>query len=219
MLFIGNSHTYCNGLPYQVREMVLSAGVPDGCETWMIAPGGKSLGWHAGEPGTQLNIVCHPWDLIVLQQATHPFGGYGQLAEDYGKLEPFLARSGAEVLFYVTWKRKAAPESDQDDLNDAFERLSREKGGRLVPVGPAWRLARQKHAEIELYADDGAHASPAGTYLGACVFFGIVTGKRPRGLPARIAVNGTSLADLAPAQSAALQAVAAEILGGAGTGV
>jgi hypothetical protein len=208
VLFIGNSHTFCNGLPYQVREMVDAAAGREECQAWMCAAGGQSLAWHAEEPGTLVNLDCNRWDFVVLQQQTHPFGGHAQLAADFARLEPHIRRSGAEPLLFVTWKRKAAPECEQDELDAAFERLARESGLRLVPVGAAWRRARREHPAIELYAPDGAHAAPAGTYLAACLFFRAITGNSPVGLPARIAANGEVLVDLSPGAADALQRVA-----------
>jgi len=211
ILFVGNSHTYMNGLPYQVRELVnASAGCRE-CEAAMVTAGGQSLAWHAAEPGTQLSIACSRWDFVVLQQQTHPFAGYAQLAADYEGLRPHLEKSGAKLLLYVTWKRRDAPDGDQEVLDSAFARLARERAGRTVPVGAAWRRARERHPEIELYVPDGAHASPAGTYLAACVFFGVLTGKPPLGLPARISANGTVLAELPPEYAEALQRIAAEM--------
>ncbi|MGQ9854612.1 MAG: hypothetical protein ACUVTG_14580, partial [Candidatus Oleimicrobiaceae bacterium] len=76
IIFIGNSHTYVNGLPYQVREMVNRLKGTGWCETWMVTAGGKSLAWHAEQPNTILNITCNRWDYVVLQQRTHPFPPY-----------------------------------------------------------------------------------------------------------------------------------------------
>jgi hypothetical protein len=211
VLFVGNSHTYMNGLPYQVRELVNAAAGREECQAWMNAVGGMSLAGHAEEVGTQLNLTCNPWDFVVLQQQTHPFAGYAQFAADYEQLRPHLERSDAEVLLYVTWKRRDAPESDQEELDAAFARLARQRALRVVPVGAAWRRAREVSPEIELYAADGAHASPAGTYLAACVFFGALTGKSPLGLPARISANGTVLAGLPAEHAQALQRIAAEM--------
>lgn len=210
ILFVGNSHTYMNGLPYQVRELIDAAEGRPVCEAWMVTAGGKSLEWHAQEGGTQLTIAGNRWDVVVLQQLTNPFGGYEPLARGYAALRPFIERSGAETLLYVTWKQKTAPESDQAARNAAFDRLAREQHLRVVPVGAAWLRARRDAPEIELYAPDGAHASPAGTYLAACVFFRVLTGRSPVGLPARLAANGTVLADLSPETAEALQRVAAQ---------
>ena len=80
ILFIGNSHTFCNGLPYQVREL-LHLGNPDVYVT-MCATGGMTLGWHAEQPETQMAIKFDDWDYIVLQQKTHPFDGYDNLLKE-----------------------------------------------------------------------------------------------------------------------------------------
>ena len=226
ILFIGNSHTYMNALPYQVRAMVNRTEGDGACEVCMLAPGGKSLGWHAGEPETRMAIAYHHWDFIVLQQNTHPFDGYDELARQYGKLAPFLERgretgsgvvSGPQgndsrprfprVQMYETWAMKNRPE-DQAELSAAFSRLASERGLRLVPVATAWRRAIAQMPGVNLHAPDESHAGPAGTYLAACVFYAALTGRSPEGLPARIEVAGDVLADLPDEQAAAFQTIA-----------
>jgi len=208
ILFVGNSHTYMNGLPFLVRETINAGGGNALCEAHMVTTGGRSLGWHAAETGTRMSIMCQPWDVIVLQDQTHPFLGYAALREAYQKLAAPLAHAGAEVLLYVTWSRKGAP-GDQAALDEAFETLSRETGARLVPVSRAWHRILREAPEIELYAPDGGHAAPAGSYLAACVFYAVLTGKSPVGLPACIEANGVRLVELTAAAAARLQAAAA----------
>jgi hypothetical protein len=212
ILFIGNSHTYANALPFLVREMIRARRGSEACEAWSVTIGGKSLEWHSAESGTLQTVRLHPWDVIVLQQQTHPFGGYAELAGAYEKLLSHLEKSGAEVLLYVTWKRKNAPETDQTEITGAFGRLAAERSLRVVPVGPAWELCRAEHPEIELYEPDESHASPAGSYLGACCFFGMLTGESPVGLPGRIEVRGETLVNLDDATAAALQKTAEDTL-------
>lgn len=214
LLFIGNSHTFANGLPYQVREMINASAGREECQVAMCASGGRDLAWHAQESQTLLAIGCNRWDCVVLQQKSHEFAGYAELAAGYSALEPRVQACGAAPLLFVTWKRKDAPDSDQETLDLAFARLALEKGARLVPVGAAWRAARQAAPEIELYSVDGAHASPAGTYLSACVFFRVLTGKSPVGLPGRIVAGQMTLADLSSHEAGILQRVAADLLMG-----
>jgi len=52
ILFVGNSHTYANALPYLVREMIRARHGPDACDVWSLTTGGRNLAWHAAEPGT-----------------------------------------------------------------------------------------------------------------------------------------------------------------------
>ena len=119
------------------------------------------------------------------------------------------------MLLYGTWKHRNDPEEQQDVLDDAFSRVASETDARFVPVGAAWQLARARHPEIELYAEDGGHASPAGTYLAACVFCAVLTpaGEKPPAPPARITVGGVTLVDLPEGQAYALQMTAQETIG------
>ena len=54
ILFVGNSHTYANALPFQVRAMIDRTEGVGTCDVHAVTPGGKSLHWHAGEPGSCL---------------------------------------------------------------------------------------------------------------------------------------------------------------------
>jgi hypothetical protein len=56
-----------------------------------------TLGWHAGQPATQMAIQYNPWDYIVLQQKTHPFDGYHSLLEDCKAMLPYLRKTQAEI--------------------------------------------------------------------------------------------------------------------------
>ena len=53
ILFIGNSHTYCNDLPLMVRQRAEEAGYD--CRVTMIAHGGWFLAQHAEEPDVRFN--------------------------------------------------------------------------------------------------------------------------------------------------------------------
>lgn len=209
ILFVGNSHTYANGLPYQVQTMIGHRLGEGSCHAWMVAPGGQPLSWHAAEPTSTMTIRLHHWDWIVLQQATHPFAGYDTLAADYAALAPHIKASGARTLLFVTWSRKIRPHH-QEEIDAAFERLAGEHGLTLAPVSRAWHRVLAERPDVELYQPDGSHAAPAGSYLAACVFFAVLTGESPVGLPARIDIAGETLAALPPDAAADLQRISWE---------
>jgi hypothetical protein len=48
-------------------------------------------------------------------------------------------------------------------------------------------------------------ASPAGSYLAACVFYAVLAGHSPEGLPGRLNVHGDDLANLPEDQARRLQ--------------
>ena len=193
ILFIGNSHTFCNGLPFQVREL-LRLSNPN-VNVTMCATGGMTLGWHAEQPETQMAIKYEDWDYIVLQQKTHPFDGYDALLKDCKSLLPYIQKTRAEILLFMTWAEKRFP-ANQDILDQAFMQAAQEIHARLVPVSKAWHGILQSEPDMELYETDGEHASPSGSYLAACVFYAVIQGASPVGLPNNICVNGDELANI-----------------------
>ncbi len=209
ILFIGNSHTSHNALPFQMREMIRSRSGTEACEVWSAAVGGRSLSWHADNRGTIQALRQFAWEHVVLQQATHPFGGYEELAEGFEKLRPHIDKSGADVTFYSTWKQKSAPDEEQRHLDAAFTRLVETYSLRMAPVSRAWARIRAEHPGIELYNPDESHASPAGSYLAACVLFLVFTGESPVGLPSQLVGRGDVLVDLDEQTANALQCAAA----------
>ena len=50
-------------------------------------------------------------------------------------------------------------------------KIAEEIDALLAPVGEEWWQYKKNHPEIEMYAEDGAHASPAGSDLAAsCIW-------------------------------------------------
>jgi hypothetical protein len=49
--------------------------------------------------------------------------------------------------------------------------------GLLLPAGDAWRAAWAADSQLPLYAPDGFHPSPAGTYLAALVAYQQIFGE------------------------------------------
>lgn len=210
ILFVGNSHTRANRLPFMMREMIWGGGAVTDLRVSMAAVNGMDLAWMAADEGTLLAMASDRWDVVVLQQQTHPFSGYERLASDYRLFAPRIKELGAKPVLFETWKLKTGPDSEQDILASAFCRLAAETGAGLVAVGSCWQEAIRRYPFLELYTGDGAHASPAGTYLAACLFARALAGLNPVGLPTRIVSEGEVLADLEPRHAEAIQRMAAE---------
>lgn len=168
ILFIGNSHTYCNDLPLMVRQKAEDAGYD--CRVTMIAHGGWFLAQHAEEPDVRFNILHGRYDYVVLQEHAHPFGPEEKFREAAIRLNEMIRQEGSVPVLYETWARKTEPEV-QAQMNEAHRRIAEEIGALLAPVGENWWQYRQIHPELEVYAQDGAHASPAGSDFAAkCIW-------------------------------------------------
>ena len=186
VLFIGNSYTFWNDLPAQVAEL---APVPIALERSLV--GGAQLQLHWENEG-RMAIERGGHDVVVLQgNSIEPltdrdgFDTYADLLADAA------SASGAEVVFYLTWARRAdsdaytaawsggSPEAMQDRLTAAYVAAAERNDARVAPVGEAFRLVLREHAEILLQVDDTSHPTPEGSYLAACVMVETITGAPP----------------------------------------
>lgn len=74
--------------------------------------------------------------------------------------------------------------------------IAKSIGSPVSPIGQAFKLAREKHPEIELYDDDVKHQGPYGAYLKACVNYLVLYGERFGSNPADCGLNPTTTAKL-----------------------
>ena len=173
ILFIGNSHTYFNDMPLMVQRRAEDAGYD--CHVTMIAHGGWFLAQHAEEPDVRFNILYGHYDYVVLQEHAHPFGPVEKFREAAIKLNQMIRQAGSIPVIYETWARKSEPEA-QAQMNDAHRHIAEEIGALLAPVGEDWWSYQQSRPDLEVYADDGAHASPAGSDFAAKHIWEVIQG-------------------------------------------
>jgi len=122
-------------------------------------------------------------------------------AAQFGKA---IGAKNSIPLFYLTWARKATP-SRQQDLTSAYTSIARNLQAEVAPAGMAWERCRNKDPQIELFDADGSHPGSNGTYLTACAFYAAIYMRSPRGLPATVAYDGTTVVNLTAADAAKLQ--------------
>lgn len=180
VLFIGNSYTYVNDMPSILEQ--ISANNSESIHSTMAVAGGATLEMHWNNPQTRSLLRSRKWDVAVLQeQSMQPIGNPASFSQYAGLLANEARSSGAKVMLYMTWAREGSPEQ-QDDLTNAYRSVAANSCCRVAPVGEAWRIVRDRRSDIALFADDGSHPSPAGSYLTACVFYAAITGKTPVGI-------------------------------------
>jgi hypothetical protein len=181
ILFIGNSYTSRNQLPRLLVDLAAAAEHAARVETDAIVAGGASLRRHWNAGVAQKALTASAWDYVVLQeQSTLPLKNPIRYHENVRLFAAEIAKHGARTVLYLTWSRQQAPQT-QTAITRAVEDIAAEVGARVVPVGPVWHDATREHPDLTLYADDGSHPTPAGSYLGACVFLVSLFGQRPLG--------------------------------------
>lgn len=187
VLFIGNSYTFVNDLPAMLEAVADGAGHP--VLTSMIAVGGATLADHVANPEVTTTLA-EGWDVVVVQgQSVEPIvqtDVFVQGAVDLAAMVEVGTPDAAFVL-YETWARRAGdPVLDelgmdaaqmQEALTAGYADAAEASMGTVAPVGQTWALALTEAPQIDLFAADGSHPSPAGTYLATCVFFRAIAGE------------------------------------------
>lgn len=220
VLFVGNSYTYFWNLPQIVQAMAAEKKMT--MTTRQSTSGGTHWGHHwRGERNlkTKKLIQSGEFDAIVLQN--HSLSTFNRVDSMFyfgKKLNDLAKNDDVEVFFYLTWAREWNPLM-QKTITEQYTKLAQGLKATIVPVGPAWALARQLRPNFSLYDDDGSHPSALGTYLSACVFYGVLTGQSPIGLSYRLTAtdaDGEKIYLTIQSKESAqfCQEVAAEILQG-----
>ncbi len=164
ILFIGNSHTYFNDMPLMVKRRADDEGFH--CRVTMLARPNWYLAQHAEEPDVRFNILYGQYDYVVLQEHAHPFGPEEDFLDAAAALNRMIREAGSMPVIYECWSRKSEPEM-QTRMNEVHQRVADEIGALLAPVGEYWWSDKESRPDPEMYADDGQHASPAGSDFAA----------------------------------------------------
>ncbi len=168
ILFIGNSHTYMNDLPAFVKTMAREDGFS--CDVTMLSHGGWYLADHVKEQHTKFNILYGDYDYIVLQEHSHPFDHIDDYRSAVDTISSWAKKAESRIVIYGTWTRKDDKES-KDYMNKVNRDIADENGAILAPVGERWWPYKEAWPNLELYDEDGAHASRAGTEFAAKIIW------------------------------------------------
>ena len=190
ILFVGNSFTYCqadaaagktaaNDLPGSVREMALLANLS--LDARAVAVDDETLQGHWEKGSLAAQLKTEPWDCVVLQEhSQRPLLNKDLMFQYAQKLDALIKAAGARTFLFSTWAWRDHPET-QASIDAAYTELGLKLDAPVVPVGQAWRAARDE--KVELYLEDGVHPNPAGAHLSACVFFSFLFGLKPAARP------------------------------------
>jgi hypothetical protein len=193
VLFIGNSLTGWWALPETLQDMVNSTpGKLRICASSSIL-GGASLQRHYNSSDALKRIQTEHYDYVVLQDYT-PLQKDGRFSKGQGleyasKFDKAIREAGGKTLIYCTWVGSDAAPETQEPLTQAQLEIARTLKAAFVPVGPAWQTVRQERPDFILHNSDKLHPGVHGAYLRDCVFYAVLTGQSPVGIPFRTALG------------------------------
>lgn len=209
VLFIGNSLTYFNDMPFIIRAMAEADGQEPLAPTGVVAPDfSLEDHWNAGDA---LEAIRRgDWEFVVLQQ------GPSSLPENQAHLKtwserfnPEIRAVGARPALYMVWP-DASREFAFDAVSMAYSAAAESVDGLLFPVGEAWRAAWRRDANAPLYGSDGFHPTVAASYLAAAVMYQQLYDRTPIGLPASLPMLDGSRISIDTALARILQEAAVE---------
>ncbi|MEM9466417.1 MAG: hypothetical protein AAGA90_13670 [Actinomycetota bacterium] len=177
VLFVGNSHTGVNDVPGTVEVIAGANGTS--IEATMIAPGGTRLSDHRFNPEVIDALESGEFDVVVFQEQSQ-LPSVPQLAESQTlpaalALDAMADEAGTRVVWFQTWAHRegwpdgghAAYPSMQDAVVETYAEIGRQTGGDVAIAGQRWSRVFLGDPTIDLYDDDGVHASEIGSYLAA----------------------------------------------------
>jgi len=197
VLFVGNSMTYYHGMPQMVERLATGDAGAEPLFAVSYTRPGWTLEEAAADDRLAQLIGRVRWDVLVLQEQT----GRASTSADRLRSQtipyalelqrPIEARGG-RTLLYMTWYTR-----HEGDLGSLLST-------RAVPVASALGEAHWRRPELALLESDGHHPSLAGSYLAACVFYAMLTGRNP--------VRSSYDGGLARADARFLKGVAADVV-------
>ena len=214
ILFIGNSYTYENDVPGLVQALAAAAGSPVAVET-VASPNYALIDHWNGGSSARSEIAKGGWKYVVLQQGPSSVEVNRDTLRLATKLfDADVRKIGGTSALFSAWPTQDR-RVDFPRAIESYQIAASDVSGVFLPVAGAWIAAWNSDPTIALYADDGLHASAAGSYLTALVIFAKLTGKSPIGSPTQLAPAGGGRLTVAPQLAALLQQAAAAAISAA----
>jgi hypothetical protein len=201
VLWVGNSFFYYNNSMHNAfGQLVASASSDSRVRSTSVTISGSGLDWHDMESllrpdglgrysfvannEIRFNKAGRQYDTAIMMDCSQcPVHPQLQAAfhDTVRKHAQSLVRAGVRPVLFMSWAYKDKPEMTAQ-LAEQYTMAANANGALVIPVGLAFAKAIAKRADVELYAADKRHPSPAGTYLGACTVYATLYRKSPVGL-------------------------------------
>ena len=197
VLFIGNSMTYWNNM----LTFVMSLNKDLGSDPKILVTDNTIANAGLREQLSDTSfwsalgaIRKGGFDVVVLQgKASEPLEEPEEFSTAAIRFAEEAKAIGANPLFYQTYVLPpafrifyeqpwsgASPAEMQARVSAAYAAVAKQTNTRVARVGDAFLWLSLNHPEIKLFSDDFIHPSIGGSYLMACMFASLLSGKDPR---------------------------------------
>lgn len=210
VLFIGNSITYFNNMPYTFEAIANSKG--DITSVTMYAPGGTGFVHHVNDPNVYAKFREKTWDFVVLQPGSgESYGSSSPIATTLNRAlqlkDSILKYSPCAKILYYEISNGVTGTSQQDlnNYNNSMDVIRQNleflaDGSHLyfAPVGEAFRQKwNNDQTDLLWNSYNDIHPNAKGSYIAACVFYATIYQKPSLGT--------TEISSLSQADATAIQ--------------
>lgn len=177
VLFVGNSLTYFNEMPWLAEQVAESLQAKPRLRATFIGRSGATLRNHWDEEDTLREIREGRYRYVVLQpQGTEIIRTPEETARFATLFDAEIRKTGARTVIFLSWAPRTG-DQPQSVYTERYLELASKLGAVIAPVGIAWTQLRG--SDIELYDEGGHHPNLSGSYLIACVFYSTLYGRSP----------------------------------------
>ena len=201
VLWVGNSFFYYNNSMHNAFGLLVASASSDSrVRGTSVTISGSGLDWHdmdsllrpdglgrysfGANNEIRFNKAGRQYDTAIMMDCSqcpvHP-QLHAAFHDTVRKHSQSLLRAGVRPVLFMSWAYKDKPEMTAQ-LAEQYTVAANANGALVIPAGLAFAKAIAKRADVELYAADKRHPSPAGTYLGACTVYATLYRKSPVGL-------------------------------------
>lgn len=175
ILFIGNSHTSGNNLPFIVEDLIKNNS--DSTVTVVKASSSSFLSEHIAIQSTLDTFYSEKWTHVILQAQKFSSSQSTLYPTDAAKRWVELTKSthGATPVFFAEHPQRGNA-GESLHIHTVYSNIAKEHPACVAPVGFAWDRYSMTYPMTELWANDGNHANPNGAHLTALVLYTVITG-------------------------------------------
>lgn len=216
ILFVGNSLTFINMLPWLVANfsMKLRNDRPD---VYQLLRPGANLDDHYNLGHFEKIVSNQKFDYVVIQEQTGRALDESEAVAYWLKAMSDIAkRNGAKVIVFEPWVDRRYSD-EQSRIHQNFAVANKDLKLQIAPVGDAFFDPATNQTNLKVYAEDEHHASNFGSYLATCILYETIFNSSCVGAPTAVSVKGAygldvQLVNLTDDQAKTLQQVAHDIV-------
>jgi hypothetical protein len=167
ILFIGNSLTYTNDLPYLVKKTAKLRGII--IRTKMIAFPNYAIEDHWNNGEVQKLIASKKYDFVIIQQGPSSMPDGRKMLIEYGeKYSALCKNNNAKLSYFMVWPSRTYYHTFKGVINN-YRDAANVNSAILCPVGEIWKDYFERTNNFDYYGSDGFHPSPKGSQVAADV--------------------------------------------------